>query len=444
MAQKTSRMELRHVPLHPSSERAIDKVLDEAVSRGERWMSICRIVFLLATFVRFFGVNAPWDEEQILQAWLIVPSGACVIAFSVWVIRRTRRGAIPVWLLGLSVAVDATSGFVALVQNPLFGGDTYPGNLKFLDIAALLLVLVVSGFRLSRAVVLLSAALNFLFVAILIQIDITRNPPIEYGPWAIVMVAILLGSATVLAMIMAYQTRALVVAGARDSLRAHRAQQALGSLLQDHHDVRSLLSSANLNAEALLRGLEPHHPLRGISEHLRQDLRAVSALVSVLRESAFQELTAAAGRLPANVSSALRAVTSLVARRFPNVHIECDVSHDLRVHVAGGATVLERVLLNLLVNACEGDGTQGAANVWIRVHVHDAQVHMQVEDDGPGFPEAMLRAPLTHAATSKSDGSGLGLFLIHGVIVASNGRLILGQRIGGGARVEIVLPSTAH
>ncbi len=423
-------------------ERFIERVLDEAVRRGERWMSICRVIFTLATFVRFLMVNEPDGDDFVRRLWLAVPIRCLFIGFSLWMIARTRRGPVSTTLLGLSVAVDAGMAFTALVGNAIFAGDRYDGIFMAPDGAALLLVLMISGLRLSPAVVWVSAALNTMSAVALVHIDrVAPAVPVVYSGKVLLLMAILGGSAVLLALIVAYQTRALAAAGARDSLRAHLAQQSLGSLLQDHHDVRSLLSSANLHAEALLRGMGADHPPRTQAEYLCADLRAVSALVSTLRERAFQELTASDGRLDAPVAAAVQAMTAQVSRRFSAVRIDRQVPEGLRVRLAGGVVVLERVLLNLLINACEGDGARGAATVWIRAYRDDGSVHVRIEDDGPGFPDAVVHAPLAHAASTKPQGSGLGLFLVHAVISASAGRLILGRRAGGGAIVELVLPA---
>jgi signal transduction histidine kinase len=443
MIQNASRTEPRSSPLEASSEHAIDKVLDEAVRRGERWMSICRILFSLASFASITGGSWFWEGDRpSVRGWLTMSMGTCFIAFALWLIGRTSRGPLSRWILGLSVAADAIIVFIALLGNALWPSPRYLGNFKSLHSAALLLVIMISGFRLSPRVVWLSVGLNTLSAVTLLYVDARVLCMADYRSWGL-KVAIYVVAAASLALIVARQTRTLVMAGAHDALRAHRAQHALGTLLQDHHDVRSLLSSANLNAESLQRGLENDHPQKAHLEYLREDLRAMSALVSTLRERALQELTSAGGHLWADPASAVQAVMPLVSRRFPRVCIETDVPDDLRVLMAGGATVLERVLLNVLINACEGHGTRGAANIWVHARRKDGRVHIRVEDDGPGFPDAMLRAPLANTATNKSEGTGLGLFLAHGVISASEGSLTLGQRPGGGARVEIVLPAIA-
>jgi signal transduction histidine kinase len=432
-------------------ERVIEQVLDEAARRGERWFSLCRISFILLTVVPFAAHGGLWSDQQIpLGAWIMMPAKLLAIGFSLWVIARTLRGPVPTWVLGLSVAVDATLAFVTLLGNVLptnIHRDGYPGNFRSPDGAAILIAIASSGFRLSSPVVWLSTGLNVLAAAILVRFDqahferLVFGSSLTYSRFSIVLMAIYGAGATAIALLVAHQSRALAVAGAREALRARRAQHALSCLLQDQHDVRSLLSSVNLNAELVSRGLEDRHPQKVSAEYLREDLRTVSALVTALRERSLEGLAGSDGCLDADLAASVGASASMVARRFADVRIESDVPGELRAHVAGGAILLERALLNLMVNACEGDGTRGAARIWIRARREPAWVALRVEDDGPGFSDAMLREPLAHTGTSKPDGGGLGLFLVQSVIHASSGHVTLGQRPGGGARVELRLPA---
>lgn len=434
-----------------SRDDAIEKVLDEAVRQGERTISICRIIFVLVILARFLWLNYLSHPGGRLEVWLFFPAAICFIAFSAWMLVRTRRGPIPTSLLALSVALDASMAFVALAPNALVAevgnltpDGSYVGNFGAPDGASIILVLMISGLRLSPRVVWVSTVTNAASVVALVYIDATLPAqPVMYSPHVLILMAILGASSVLVAQIVARKTRALVTAGARDSLRAHRAQQALSSMLQDNHDVRSLLSSANLDAALLLRDPNLNHPQRTQAERLCADLRSVTSLISTLRERAFLELAASNEPPPASVRDAIRVAAALGTARFPDVRIHELAPSDLRVCVAGGATMLERVLFNLVINACEGDGTRGAATIWLRATRERAWVKIRVEDDGPGFSDATLREPLVHTATSKPDGSGLGLFLLHNVIRASNGRVMLHERPGGGASVELSLPDPA-
>jgi len=442
-AANTSAAPLIPWSLEDGPERTVARLLDEATRRLERWMAIIRSLVMLVTLIRFVAFNGLSDGQQVpLRTWIPLWAAVVMLAFSLWVFRRARRGRISTWVLGLSVTVDAMVCFSKLLPNALWPAPGYAGILAIPDWAMLLLVLTIAGFRLSARVVWLSAALCFASIAILVYIDhLVLGARVQYAPGNVVLTAIYVGFAAALALIIARQTRALVIAGARESLRGHRAQQALGGLLHDNHDVRSLISAANLTSELVVRGLEPGHPQRRSAESLCEDLHAVSTLMSTLRERAFQGLAAAEGHLDAEMATAVHAVTALVSRRFAAVQIAREVPDGLRVRLAGGMVILERVLLNIIVNACEGDGARAAANLWIRAWPGERSVHLRIEDDGPGFPEDILRAPRVQVATTKRDGSGFGLFLVHSVIAASQGQLALSQRAGGGACVELVLPA---
>lgn len=442
-AVNTSGVPLAHWSLEDSPDRTVARLLDEATRNMERWMVTVRTVVVFITLLRFVALGGLWDGEQVpVRAWIPLSASAVMLSFSVWAFRRTRRGPISAWFLGLSVTVDAVVCFSKLLPNALWPGPGYLGILVTPDWAMVLLVITIAGFRLSERVVWLSAALCFASIAVLVYVDhLVLGARVHYIPSNIVLAAIYGIFATVLALIIARQTRSMVIKGARESLRSHRAQQALGSLLHENHDVRSLISAANLTSDLVLRGLETGHPQRRNAESLSEDLRAVSASMATLRERAFQGLASTGGHLDAELATAVHAVTALVSRRFSAVRIACEVPAGLCVRLAGGVVILERVLLNLIVNACQGDGTCAAASLWIRAWPEERSIHVRIEDDGPGFPEDILHAPLARVVTTKRDGSGLGLFLVQSVVSASQGRLALSQRAGGGACVDLVFPA---
>ncbi len=104
-------------------------------------------------------------------------------------------------------------------------------------------------------------------------------------------------------------------------------------------------------------------------------------------------------------------------------------------------TALRRVIGNLLGNALRHGGS---ARVAVRVHAE--QVHLLIEDDGPGIAEAQLEAvfqPFYRADPSRSTGgvagSGLGLYIARELVQAEGGQLVLANRPEGGLRATVVL-----
>jgi nitrogen fixation/metabolism regulation signal transduction histidine kinase len=104
---------------------------------------------------------------------------------------------------------------------------------------------------------------------------------------------------------------------------------------------------------------------------------------------------------------------------------------------------LRQMLHNLIRNAREAGG---ASPVALEIHsrvVHDqggSWLHLELQDNGPGFPAGVLQKPFEPYVTSKSHGSGLGLAICRKIVSEHNGRISIANRPEGGARVDIVLP----
>jgi two-component system nitrogen regulation sensor histidine kinase NtrY len=70
----------------------------------------------------------------------------------------------------------------------------------------------------------------------------------------------------------------------------------------------------------------------------------------------------------------------------------------------------------------------------------DGGARIRVDDEGPGFPAEGREALLRVGAPGRADGHGLGLPLAERFVREHGGRLMLFDRPGGGARVEVLLP----
>jgi len=137
----------------------------------------------------------------------------------------------------------------------------------------------------------------------------------------------------------------------------------------------------------------------------------------------------------------VEAVVSAARWRYPDITISVvDAGAGLVGKVNGGEDSLVRVLTNLVVNACEGDGTRGATCVTVKTRRGQEQgtVVVAVEDDGPGFPPERLKR-IEGFSTTKAEGTGLGLYTCERLLWAGGGQLLRANRPSGGALVEVVL-----
>jgi len=135
-------------------------------------------------------------------------------------------------------------------------------------------------------------------------------------------------------------------------------------------------------------------------------------------------------------------VCAAVGVRFPLVRLVASTpTAPAWVAVRGGAVCLYRMLENLLVNGCEGDGARGATVVELEVGLLDGQAALEVRDDGPGFRTGQLSRAICGFETSKPSGTGLGLYTVERLANASGGSVSRANRPGGGASVVLRLPT---
>jgi two-component system sensor histidine kinase PilS (NtrC family) len=133
------------------------------------------------------------------------------------------------------------------------------------------------------------------------------------------------------------------------------------------------------------------------------------------------------------------------------VCIDCVVPEGAPIVVTGDEDMLHRALFNLLLNAVQASPPQSKVTVEILTDVGDAAaVHGQFEagsmgirvsDHGSGIPDEVRSRLFDPFTTTKPQGTGLGLAVVHRAIVAHKG-LVLVDSGSDGTRVTIVLPNT--
>jgi signal transduction histidine kinase len=210
------------------------------------------------------------------------------------------------------------------------------------------------------------------------------------------------------------------------------------------HDLRTPLANMQAMLEALEDGLaDPERYLPALREQVRtlgglvDDLFELAridagALTLELKEAPLGTLVESCLRgVEAEAESRRVAVASRVAEGTPPVRCAPDK--------------VERVLLNLVVNALRHTPSDGS--IAVLVEPWDRHVRVTVEDTGEGIPEGAERRVFERfwradPSRARAHGeAGLGLAIARGLVEAQGGRIWAEQRPGGGARVSFTLPA---
>ena len=105
---------------------------------------------------------------------------------------------------------------------------------------------------------------------------------------------------------------------------------------------------------------------------------------------------------------------------------------------------IRQLLHNLVVNSSEAVAEGEHAEIYIRTRLITQAgkkwLEMEVNDRGPGYPQAVLEKPFEPYVTFKAQGSGLGLAICRKIVSEHDGRITIYNPAVGGACTTIILP----
>jgi signal transduction histidine kinase len=146
--------------------------------------------------------------------------------------------------------------------------------------------------------------------------------------------------------------------------------------------------------------------------------------------------------LPVDVGSLVRQRVDILEGGASARGIELSTSIDDGSHVDGVASLLERMVDNLVGNALKY--TDAGDRVEIEVRRSAGRVLFSVRDNGPGIPEAnrhRLFERFYRVPGVASSGAGLGLALVHDVVDWHGGCIHLDSEPGVGSTFTVELPA---
>lgn len=118
--------------------------------------------------------------------------------------------------------------------------------------------------------------------------------------------------------------------------------------------------------------------------------------------------------------------------------ISYDIPEDLRVEA--DRIQLQQVIMNLVRNAHEAMADDERGQIAISARREAAFVHIDVRDEGPGIPEALLPTIFNSFVSTKQEGMGVGLSISRTIIEAHGGQIGAISKPGDGTTFWIRLP----
>jgi PAS domain S-box-containing protein len=218
------------------------------------------------------------------------------------------------------------------------------------------------------------------------------------------------------------------------------------------HDFNNLLTLINGHSAMLLSKLGIDDPIR---DSVEQILSAGESAAAVVRQLLAFSRKNAPSRAVIDLNDVVRRMEKTIFRL---------VGHDIRIatnlaeplpRVFADSGQIEQVLMNLVVNARDAMPNGGALTVETgagylsgRCAICESEiapgdyVSISVRDTGAGMDAETLSHVFEPFFTTKpvGEGTGLGLPVVHGIVIQHNGHLSVASEPGAGSEFRIHLP----
>lgn len=202
------------------------------------------------------------------------------------------------------------------------------------------------------------------------------------------------------------------------------------------HEVRNPLGAMRLNLQSMEERI-------GNDPHLRSQMRQALGDVERLEATVAGSLQVArSGRVRLEridvlvpLELALRNARPEFAHR--NAILDQVDNQAISTTIQGDSAALERLFLNLLLNAAQALGPGQHAGVI--VEVRDKLLVISVWDGGPGIPADIRERIFEPFYSTKAEGTGLGLSIARQIVAAHGGELQIESEVGHGTTVRVIL-----
>ena len=238
-----------------------------------------------------------------------------------------------------------------------------------------------------------------------------------------------------------------------EGLRHAQKLEAVGTLAAGMaHEINNMLTSVTANTEMVRilsrRGADLTSVLDGIEKATKRVTRITRSLLTFSRKSP-----------PRMTPIDLRAFASDaigdLRRMMPGaIEIAMETSEQDDLWIDADEVEIQQILVNLVINARDAMPDGGRIEILID-HLRDNQTRkwsavanpeygvavMTICDSGVGMSEEVRRKIFEPFFTTKSRGHGLGMAVVHGIVTAHGGQMIVESTQGSGTRVSVAFPA---
>jgi PAS domain S-box-containing protein len=230
-----------------------------------------------------------------------------------------------------------------------------------------------------------------------------------------------------------------------ERLRQSQKLQAIGTLASGvAHDFNNLLlaieSYVDMAQTQYKRNIDPSNALTNIRHAIRQSTGMTRSLLTFARQTS-------GNRQPLCLQDAVEQSLKTLRPLLPaNIQIEVEDNSECPLEIHADPSEMQQLLMNLVVNARDAMPEGGTLTLRLeteRCHGKRPLLHLWVCDSGVGMDDQTRQRIFDpfYTTKSRSQGTGLGLAVVHGIVTDHNARITVTSELGKGSKFKITFPA---
>jgi signal transduction histidine kinase len=210
------------------------------------------------------------------------------------------------------------------------------------------------------------------------------------------------------------------------------------------HELKAPLGAMALNLELLNEALNTdadsdtalHDRRKRYATVLREELARLNrSLISVLDQTTSMSEV----RERFDLRALVRDLEALLAPQAKLQHVDVEIQlPDREIPLAGHRDRLKQALLNIATNALEAMPNGG--RMGLALDAQNGHARVEIRDSGDGIPPEVLGKIYSMYFTTKSAGTGIGLYVSRSVVESHGGDIQVESRHGEGTCFTVTLP----
>jgi len=201
------------------------------------------------------------------------------------------------------------------------------------------------------------------------------------------------------------------------------------------HEIRNPLSCVKTFAEYLPKKYDDPEFREKFSRIVGQEVGKIENLVKRLLDFAKPPPLA---KQPVRISQLVDETVDFLQGSLVNKRIEVVRAYARHDAVVADRTQLKQVFLNLFLNSIQAMERPGC--ITVSTASEDGHLSVVIADTGTGIAKEHLPRVFDPFYTTKPEGTGLGLSVVHSIVREHGGRVLMDSAPGRGTTVELQLP----